>query len=66
MPDCVAVCLLACPMFWLNVSSVVKNIVPQSFCPLNDNPEDGHCNILKVVAFISSIGLVKLTLSVIL
>jgi len=28
MPDCVAMYLLACPMFWLNVSSVLKNNVP--------------------------------------
>jgi hypothetical protein len=66
MPDCVAVCLLACSMFWLNVSSVVKTLCHRSLCLLNDNPADGQCNILKVLAFISSIGLVKLTFSVIL
>lgn len=66
MPDCVAMYLLACSMFWFNVSSVVKTLCHRSLCPSNDNPADGQSSILKVLAFISSTGLVKLTFSVIL
>ena len=43
-----------------------RTICHRNVCPLNDNPADGKRNILKVLAFISIIGLVKLTLSVIL